>query len=201
MILDPQVTDAIDALAGVRARARALDDDRGRLLAALVATCRLPGLERGDEALDERADRLLVGARHLVDDGLAGKDVPLHREARPDPVTRPVETIGAGECRGAPVGGDEPELARLTARVGLEHAPQCVSRLGTACELGKCPLAVDRNAGGLRRSGADPGAHPRDDRADREVPRLDGTTDLTGLEVGRDDREGALREALVRRDG
>jgi hypothetical protein len=53
--------------------------------------------------------------------------------------------------------------------------------------------AVDRDARGLRRDGAHPRARPRDDRADREVLRLDGAPDLTGIEVGRDDGEGAAR--------
>ena len=56
VILDAKVADAVDALARLGAAAGALDDERRRLLAALVATGGLPGFERRDEPLDERPD-------------------------------------------------------------------------------------------------------------------------------------------------
>ena len=172
-------------------RADTLDDDRSGLLSALVATGRLPGFERGDQAADERAERLLERARHLVDDGLAGEDVPLHREAGAGPVPCPVEARRAGERRRPPVGGHDPELARLPFGVVREHACERVLGLGAGGELCERTLSVDRDTGGLRRDRSDAGARPRDDRADGEVLRLHGTAHLTCLQVGRDDREGS----------
>ena len=93
VVLDAQVADAVDAFTRIAARADALDDDGRGLLPALVAAGCLPGLERSDKTLDQRAHRLFVGPRHLVDDGRPGEDVALHREARADAVTRPVEAF------------------------------------------------------------------------------------------------------------
>ena len=172
-------------------RTDSLDDDGGGLLPALVAAGRLTGFERSDEPADERAERLLERARHLVDDGLAGEDVPLHREAGAGPVPCPVEAGRAGERRRAAVGGHDPELARLPLGIVGEHAGERVVRLGARGELLERALAVDGHAGGLRGDRSDARGCPRDDRADGEVLRLHRAPHLACLEVGRDDREGS----------
>ena len=155
----------------------------------LSPPCRLPCFERGDEPADERPERLLERTRHLVDHGLAGEDVPLHRKAGARLVSCPVETRRARERRRTTIGRHDPELARLPLRVVGEHACERLVGLGPRGELLERAPAVDGDAGGLRGDRSDAGARPWDDGADREVLRLHGASHLTCLQVGRDDRE------------
>ena len=124
VILDAEVADAVDAFASVQARSDAFDDDRRRLLSAPVATCRLARLQRCDQSVYERAHRLLVGPRHLVDHGRAGEDVALHGKTGAGAMSGPVEALRTGKGGGAAVGGDDPELARLPAVVAGQDARQ-----------------------------------------------------------------------------
>src|SRR5437016_8406367 len=135
MIFDAQVADPVDPLARLGATARSLHDDRSGLLSPPVSTGSLTGLERSNESFDERADRLFVDARHLVDDGLPGEDVALDGEPRADAVPRPVVALGPGERCGAPVGGDDPELPGLPARIAGEHGLERGLRRGAALQL------------------------------------------------------------------
>src|SRR5436309_15134296 len=57
MVLDAQVADAIDALAGCVPGAGALDHNGRRLLPAPVAAGSLTGFEGSDQALDQPPDR------------------------------------------------------------------------------------------------------------------------------------------------
>ena len=114
-------------------------------------------------------------------------------EAGTDMVTRPRGARGAGERRGATVGGDGAQLPRLPFLVVGEHAPKRLVGFRTPGELVQDARAVRRHAGCLRGDGAEARAGPRDHRADREVLRLHCAPDLACLEVGRDDREGAVR--------
>src|SRR4051794_29168504 len=189
VILDTEVADAVDPLPGVGARADALDDDRARLLPTPVSAGSLPGLERRDETMNERPDRLLVGARHLVDDGLAGQDVALDGEPRAQPVPRPGVALGARECRRAAVRAYEAELACLAVLVLREHPLQRLLRRGAAVELGERALPVHGDARRLCRASSDACACPRDDRADGEVARLHRAAHLSGGQIGGDDRE------------
>src|SRR5918996_3151616 len=127
VVVDAQVADAVDALAGLGGRALALDDDGGRLLAARVAAGGLTGLERGDEPVRELACGLEERALHLLGDGLAGEDVPLHRVARPSAMAGPREAAGAGEGGRLAGGGHRAELPRLALAVAGEHP---LDRLG-----------------------------------------------------------------------
>jgi hypothetical protein len=155
-------------------------------------------LVQSDETVHEWADRRLESTGHLVDDRLPGEDVALDGEAGSDAVAGPGEALVAGEGGGAPVGTHDAELARLAALVLCEDASQRLVGRRAVVELVERALAVDRHACRLGRAGADAGAHPRDDRAHGEVPRLHGATDLPGLEVGGDDRERRLTSGAQR---
>src|SRR4051794_5238271 len=113
MVLDAEVADAIDSLAGCDPGTGALDHNSRGLLPAPVATGGLTRFERSDQALDERADGLLVRPRHLVDDRRPSQDVPLDGEAGADAMAGPVVALRAREGGGAAVGSHDPELARL----------------------------------------------------------------------------------------
>ena len=191
IVLDAQVADPVERVARLGRRARALDDDRRGLLAARVPAGGLPRLERGDEALDERADGLLERARHLLDDRLAREDVPLDGEARADAVPGPRETLAAGKGRRATVCGNGAELPGLPALVVSQHSPERFVGLRAAGELLEDARPVRGDARRLGRDRADACARPRHDGADGEVLRLDGAADLARLQVGGDDREGA----------
>ena len=118
VILDAEVADPIYALSTLGGRARALDDERRRLLAARVAARLLPGLERRHEAVWQSMPAVSSQARSIsVEDGLAREDVPLHGIARPGAVARPRRALRAGESGGATVGGDHAELTGLAARI------------------------------------------------------------------------------------
>ena len=167
MVLDPQVADAVDPFARFAARADALDDDRGRLLAALSPPAACPASSAATSRSTSVPTVCFVRARHLVDDGRAREDVPLHGEAGPDAVARPVQALRAGERRGTAVRRDDPELARLARRVVREHA---LERLLRSERRDRAPRARSgsehSDTGGLRR--------------DRSAPaRAHGTTEPT----------------------
>ena len=104
----------------------------------------------------------------------------------------PVEALRTGKGGGAAVGCDDPELARLPAVVADQDARQGLLGGCTALELLERERAERGNTCRLRRNGSDAGARPRDDRAHGEVTRLHRTADFACLQVGRNDREGAL---------
>ena len=96
-------------------------------------------------------------------------------------------------CGSRAVGADDAELPGLT--------PAVVRERGGDGRLGCQPLvlqqtedrrAVGRHTGRLGGHSADTGLHPRDDRADGEVPRLHRAADLARDVVDGDDREGRL---------
>ena len=99
--------------------------------------------------------------------------VPVNAAARPSAVTTPSWRVSRPGSSAS---------TRSSASSGV--APRCDS-------FEREP-PVDRDAGRLRRDGADARPRPRHDRADREVLRLHGAADLAGLEIGRHDREGRL---------
>ena len=91
------------------------------------------------------------------------------------------------------VRANDAELAGLTPVVVRERrGDRRLRRQALVLEQPEDPRAEGRDPRRLGGHGADAGLHPRDDRADGEVPRLHRTADLARDVVDGDDREGRL---------
>src|SRR5687767_1309379 len=100
------------------------EQERRRLLAALVAAGGLAGLQRGEQPLRERqVGGLLVDARRFAHYLRPGEHVAGHRVATPGDGAAPVDALLAGVLADAPARVHHMHLALLAAVVGGDQAP------------------------------------------------------------------------------
>ena len=173
----------------------ALDhEQRRRLLAAAIASCRLRRVEAREQPLRERLVRRRGERfRQRVDRRLGHEDVSLRRVARAGAAAGPFEATAARERRAAAVSIDDAELPLVSAVVGRRERVHDVLRAPSVAEERQPLGAVTRIRVRLRRDRADVRFRPRDDAAHREELRLHADSPLACVEIaggdgiGRDD--------------
>ena len=110
-----------------------VDEERRRLLAALVAARGLARVERREQPLGERQRGVRLVRRGGLGDHLrAGEHVAGDRVAVARAMPAPVDARAAGVRRGAPSRVDHVELARLAAFVGADVSTRTTSAGGHA---------------------------------------------------------------------
>ena len=168
----------------------ALDAQRGRLLAALVAAGRFAGGHRGDQALGQRQRgvrevRLGRGLDHLR----AGEHVAGDAPAVAQAMAAPVDAGVAGVRRARAACGDHVELALRAAGIGGGERGDHVDRRMAGVEQLETGRPVQRVHQGLggQRTGAAPRVHR--ERTDREEAAGDGDAEAA-VAVACEDRPG-----------
>ena len=190
MVVHAKVTDAIDALSRSLRRSELLDDERSRLLPAAIAARSLTSLQRCDHPLGQRGVGVEESAAHGGKHFRAREHVSLDCEPVFDDMPRPFDAATPCECSCSSPGGDRSQLAELSLVVLGERLLDRHLRVDLRCERTQHALAVaGDHSHRLRRDRTDAGPHPRRDRTDREVLRLNRATDLAGCRIGSDDRE------------
>ncbi len=163
---------------------------RGRLLAPDVATLCLGGFERGHHPLGERGIARREGTGHGVPDGVLFHEVGLAAESVAERVAGGRDAPGAG-VRGHVAGSiDDGALANLGFRVAGGQGRERLLGGVTGLQELEPQRAVTEVDVRLRRHRTDSGLGPRHGRADLEVVRLHGDSELAGLLVTRDDGVG-----------
>src|SRR5262249_5610496 len=172
--------------------ALALDDEeRGRLLAATVAACRLRRGEGVDESYGERpAGRALERCCERIHGVGGDEDVPLRRVPLAGAAARPGHAPGARKAAPSPLRVDDTELALVATLVAGRQSLDALVRRESLREKLEPLRSVARVGVGLGRDGADRRAGPGDDRADSEELRLRGNAPLARAEVAGNDRVG-----------
>ncbi len=190
VVVDAKVAYPVDALSGMIRRAEFLDDKRGRLLAAPVATCRLRRFERRHHSLGQWCNCLEKDAPHRGKHTGVRQHVALHREPVLGQVTGPLDAVAAGERSGTSVSGYGPQLTYIPIVIVGKRLLEGRSRTEVESERREDTLAVPRDdSHRLRRNRPHTGTNPRRHRTDREVLRLDCAPYFAGRRVSRDDRE------------
>ena len=115
VIIDPQVE--------IRPFVVAVDQQRRRLLAALVAACGLAGAHRRDQALRERQSFICdVGRRRIVQHAGAGEHVAGYRKTFALDVPAPIDAFGAGIGRDTAAGIHDVKLPASGCGSGLSES-------------------------------------------------------------------------------
>ena len=180
----------IDSKVHIGVTPRAVHDDRGRLLATLVAAGAFTCNNCAKQPLGERAasachETLQCG----VDDSGPSKHVSGDTRIVASARTRPFDTFRPGESRRHAVGGDPVQL-RVTAVLPPVHEPvhseldgdsglQCLQDAHTEAWI----------AQGLGTDCTDAAARPRYDGSDGEKSAGDCCTQVVGLEIPCDNRQ------------
>ncbi len=187
MIVDTQFDDDVGELCvtGVL-----LDDEqRRRLLTALVSARGLGGIEAVEQAFGERpACGRLERLRERVDGFSRHEDVALRRITVSRAPSRPLVAFAARVRCGAAARVDNTELAMLAPVVCLRESLYDLVGGHSLAEERKPVRPVARVRVRLCRDRADVRLGPRDNGADREELRLRCNSPLTCVEVARDDR-------------
>src|SRR6185503_6140801 len=167
-----------------------VDEQRRRLLAALVAARRFAGVEGGKQAFGKRLVRAFEGFRGLADHALVGEHVAGHGITLARKRAAPVDALPAGVLADAAGGIDHMELALLAAFVGRGQAPDDFRRGNAVSQQLEALRPVVRVHQGLGRERADAALRVRAERADGEEARRDRHAEGAARGIARDDRPG-----------
>ena len=172
----------------------AMDQQRRRLLAALVAAGGLAGMHRRDQPLRERQFGVGdIGFRGVVEHGGAGQHVAGNREAVALDMPAPVDAFAPGMRGDAALGVHDVQLPAFTAAIAGNQGFDDIA--GFAPFVQQLD-AVDAVIGIDQRLGcdaADAGGDVRHARADGEEFRCDRDAELAGCGIAGDDRPSHLR--------
>src|SRR5436190_6595709 len=165
-----------------------IDQERGRLLAALVAAGGFAGLERGNQPFAECARRGLIRTRGFADDSLvrehvAGDGITIARHG-----AAPVDALTSGVLAEAAVGIDDVQLALLAAFVGCGEALHHLGCRHAGPQERKALGAVVRIDEGLGGERADTALRVRAERAGGEKAGGDGDAERAARAIARNDR-------------
>src|SRR5574341_1295510 len=177
----------VDADAEVGISLGRADEERRRLLAALVAARGLAGLQRGDQALGKRLLRCLVGARGLLDHLFAGEHVARDRKTVAGARPAPIDAFRAGVLADAALGIDDVQLAMVAALVGRGQVLDQLRRGHARAQQVEPVPAVEGIDQRLRRERAHAALGVRAERADGKKARRDRDPERP-VRIARDDR-------------
>src|SRR5258706_1159434 len=178
----------VDAQAQLGVLLGRMDEERGRLLAALVAAGGLARFQRRDEAFSERFPGLLISARGFPDDALVGEHVACHRIAIARERAAPVDALLPGVLADHAACVDDMELALLATFVRRDeafHGLGCTHAGAQELEALPSVVRIHQRLGGKR---ADAATHMRAERARGEEARRDGDAECAARVVAGDDR-------------
>ena len=168
-----------------------MDQQRRRLLAALVATGGLARLHRRDEPPRERQGGLgLEGADRVSENGGARQHVAGDGEGWPKRVATPVDARGTRVSSEAALPVHGVQLAVIAACIRRGEAADGLLGAQPGFEQRQPLRAVERVDEGLRSDGADPGPDVRHHRAHGEEAGGDDDADAPRRRVFGDDRPG-----------
>ncbi len=124
----------------------AVDQERRRLLATLVATGRFAGLQGGDQAARQRqVVPLAHGARPSRRDHLgAGQHVAGDRHVLADPMAAPGHTLGTGMGRELRIGAHDMDPAMLATGIGCRQDAHQIGRADTFADQPQPVWPVER---------------------------------------------------------
>src|SRR4051812_15124737 len=187
--LGERIRVVVDAQIELRIVFAGVNHERRRLLAALVAACRLAGFERGNQPLGKRTPgRLLIRApgflqNKVVREHVAGDGIAVARER-----AVPLDAGAAGVLADAALHIDDVELPVLASFVRCDHALHHLGR-GDASAQGlqrlACIVWIDER---LRRECADAALRARAQRARGEEARRERDPERAACRIARDDR-------------
>jgi hypothetical protein len=180
----------VDAEVEARVVLVAVDAQRRRLLAALVAAGALAGLHGCDQSLGERqAGAGGVSSHGRVEHVGADEHVAGDAEVVVGAMTAPIDATLAGVGGGASAYADRVQLALRAARVGVGQAGDDLVRRNAVGEQVDACGTVERIHQRLRRQRADRAPRVDAERADGEEAAGDGDAEAAVGGAG-DDRPG-----------
>ena len=180
----------VDAEVEARVVLVAVDAQRRRLLAALVAAGALAGLHRRDQSLGERqAGAGGIGGDRRVEHVGAGEHVAGDAEVLVHAMAAPLDALLAGVGRGASPCADHVQLALRPALVGVGQPGDDFFRRDAVGEQVDAGRTVERIHQRLRRQRADRAPRVDAERADGEEAARDGDAEAA-VGVAGDDRPG-----------
>jgi hypothetical protein len=194
--LGERIDVVVDAQVELRPWIVAVDHERCRLPAALVAAGGLTRLHRGDQPDGKRQVGVgRIGRRHVVEDARAGEHVAGNRKVFALAMSAPADT-GCARMRGdAAMSVHHVNLAVIASVVRREQDPDHVCGRNFVAQQAKSVDTVERIEQGLGGDRPDPGFDERHTGAHGEEFRRDRDAAPSGLPVAGDDRPG--HRALV----